>query len=96
MLLSISLAARLLQRRGTSLLRTSAVAALAAVALGVASLVVVLALMNGYSQALENGILAGGGHLVAMYPSGLTAADAAGARTRITAVQGVKAVGEVL
>lgn len=96
MLLSISLAARLLQRRGTSLLRTSAVAALAAVALGVASLVVVLALMNGYSQALENGILAGGGHLVAMYPSGLTAADADGARTRITAVQGVKAVGEVL
>jgi lipoprotein-releasing system permease protein len=95
-LLSISLAARLLQRRGTSLLRTSAVAALAAVALGVASLVVVLALMNGYSQALEKGILAGGGQLVAMYPSGLSVADAAGARTRIAAVQGVKAVGEVL
>jgi len=95
-LLAISLAARLLQRRGTSLLRTSALAALAAVALGVASLVIVLALMNGYSRALQSGILSGGGHLVAMYPAGLSAAETAPVAARVSAVDGVKAVGEVL
>lgn len=96
MLLSISLATRLLQRRGTALLRTSAVAALAAVALGVASLVVVMALMNGYSRALRSGILAGGGHLVAMYPAGLSPAEVSAATTRVAGVAGVRAVGAVL
>ena len=96
MLLPISLAARLLQRRGTALLRTSALAALAAVALGVASLVIVLALMNGYRQALQSGILSGGGHLVAMFPSGLERAASAEVAARVSAVGGVKAVGDVL
>ena len=86
----------MLQRRGTSLLRTSALAALAAVALGVASLVIVLALMNGYSRALQSGILSGGGHLVAMYPAGLSAAETTEVAARVSAVGGVKAVGEVL
>ena len=62
------LAVRLLRRRGTSLLRTSALAALVAVALGTASLVVVLALMSGYTAALRDGVLAAGGHLVALLP----------------------------
>jgi lipoprotein-releasing system permease protein len=95
-LLPVTLAGRLLQRRGTSLLRTSAVAALVAVALGVASLVVVLALMNGYSAALRSGILAGGGHLVAMYPAGLDAESVVTVRAKVRAVPGVRAVGEVL
>ena len=86
----------MLQRRGTSLLRTSSLAALAAVALGVASLVIVLALMNGYSRALQSGILSGGGHLVAMYPAGLSAAETTEVAARVSAVGGVKAVGEVL
>ena len=96
MLLPVTLAARLLQRRGTALLRTSAVAALVAVALGIASLVVVLALMNGYSEALRSGILAGGGHLVAMFPAGLAAPEAHAVAQRIERVRGVRAVGEVL
>lgn len=96
MLLPVSLAARLLQRRGTALLRTSAVAALVAVALGIAALVVVLALMNGYAEALRAGILAGGGHLVAMYPAGLDAPAAQAAKGRIAGVRGVRSVGEVL
>jgi lipoprotein-releasing system permease protein len=95
-LLALSVAARLLRRQGTSLLRTSAVAALAAVALGVASLVVVLALMNGYGQALRSGILAGGGHLVAMFPSGLETPALRAVEQRIERVQGVRAVGAVL
>lgn len=96
MLLSISLAARLLQRRGTALLRTSALAALAAVALGVASLVIVLALMTGYARALEEGILSGGGHLVAMVPAGLAPTASAEVARRVAAVPGVRAVGDVL
>lgn len=96
MRLALFLAARLLRRRGTALLRTSAVAALAAVALGVAALVVVLALMAGYSSALRTGILAGGGHLVALYPGGATAAEVADARTRLASVAGVTAADEVV
>ena len=61
---------RLLRRRGTALLRTSALAALLAVALGAASLVVVLALMSGYTAALRAGVLSAGGHLVALLPPG--------------------------
>lgn len=70
MRLALFLAARLLRRRGSALLRTSAAAALAAVMLGTAALVVTLALMTGYSRALRSGILAAGGHIVALTPDG--------------------------
>ena len=90
------LAGRLLRRRGTSLLRTSALAALLAVALGAASLVVVLALMSGYTGALRSGVLAASGHLVALYPPGLSHEDAVAAEARVAAVPGVVRVGEVV
>src|SRR5512136_1424004 len=90
------LAGRLLRRRGTALLRTSALAALLAVALGAASLVVVLALMSGYTRALRCGVLAAGGHLVALFPPGLTHDGAVAAEGRIAAVPGVVRVGEVV
>jgi len=64
-----TIALGLLRRRGTALLRTSAVAAVSAVALGIAALVVVLALMNGYREALRKGILSGSGHVVALFPA---------------------------
>jgi lipoprotein-releasing system permease protein len=94
--LAWSLAIGLLRRRGTSLLRTSAVAALAAVALGVAALVVVVALMSGYREALRRGILAGGGHVVAMFANGLPARQAAVLEPKVSALAGVASVGEVL
>ncbi len=87
------LAARLLRRRGTALLRTSALAALLAVALGVASLVVVLALMSGYAAALRTGVLAASGQLVIMTPPGMPPDQAAAAR--VAAVPGVTRVGAV-
>ncbi len=90
------LAARLLRRRGSALLRTSALAALLAVALGSASLVVVLALMSGYSYALRTGILAASGHLVALYPPRLSSREAAASEARVVAVPGVVRVGEVV
>ncbi|HNX49424.1 MAG TPA: FtsX-like permease family protein [Thermoanaerobaculaceae bacterium] len=60
------LAARLLRKKGTALLRTSGVAALLAVGLGAASLVVVLAIMSGYTRALRDGILSAVGHLTVL------------------------------
>ena len=89
------IAARLLRRRGTALLRTSALAALLAVALGVASLVVVLALMSGYASALRDGVLAAGGHLVVLAPPGLPPDAVAASASRIAAVPGVTRVGVV-
>jgi lipoprotein-releasing system permease protein len=90
------LALRLLRRRGTALLRTSAIAAFLAVALGAASLVVVLALMSGYTRALRSGVLAAGGHLLVLYPSGLGHQDAVGIEARVAAIPGVVRVGEVI
>jgi lipoprotein-releasing system permease protein len=89
------LAGRLLRRRGTALLRTSALAALLAVALGAASLVVVLALMSGYTGALRSGVLAAGGHLIALLPPGLSHEETRSAEARVAAVPGVAGVGEV-
>jgi lipoprotein-releasing system permease protein len=90
------LAGRLLRRRGSALLRTSGLAALLAVALGSASLVVVLALMSGYSSALRSGILAASGHVVALYPPGLSHDDAKAAEPRVATIPGVVRVGEVV
>lgn len=61
---SAFLALRLVRRRSTPLLRSSALAALTAVALGVAALVVVLALMTGYRDALRAGIMTAAGDAV--------------------------------
>jgi lipoprotein-releasing system permease protein len=86
----------MLRRRGSSLMRTSAVAALVAVVLGVASLLVVLALMSGYREALRRGILAGGGHLVAMFPGGLPVSEADHDVARVASLPGVESAGAVL
>ncbi|HLE60758.1 MAG TPA: FtsX-like permease family protein [Thermoanaerobaculaceae bacterium] len=90
------IAGRLLRRRGTVLLRTSALAALLAVALGAASLVVVLALMSGYTHALRSGVLSAGGHLVALSTPGLSHEEVVAAEARVAAVPGVEKVGEVV
>ncbi len=96
MRLALHLAVRLLRRRGGALLRTSAVAALAAVVLGVASLVVVLGLMSGYRDALRRGILAGGGHMVALFPGGLSRPDAERFEARLRAIRAVERTTETL
>lgn len=90
------IAAGLLRRRGTALLRTSAVAAVSAVALGVAALVVVLGLMNGYRQALRQGILSGSGHVVALFPASPAAPERERLRQAAAGLAGVTAVGDAL
>lgn len=90
------LAGRLLRRRGSALLRTGALAALMAVALGVASLVVVLALMSGYTAALREGVLAASGHLVVQAPPGLPPRLVTEVAKRIAGLPGVVRVGAVV
>lgn len=87
------LAARLLRKKGTALLRTSALAALLAVGLGAASLVVVLAIMSGYSRALRDGILSAVGHITVLAPGTDTPATALAAE--IGRHPDVSALGEV-
>jgi lipoprotein-releasing system permease protein len=89
------LASRFLRKRGTPLLRTSAAAALAAVALGVASLVVVMALMSGYRDALKRGILASGGQIVAIFPGGLESREVTRLQDELQRVPGVGWAGEI-
>jgi lipoprotein-releasing system permease protein len=86
----------LLRRRGTVLLRTSAVAALVAVVLGIASLVVVLSVMSGYSEVLRSGLLAAFGHAFAVFPRGTPAEVLDQATRRLAADPEVVAAGGVL
>ncbi|MCX7895481.1 MAG: ABC transporter permease [Thermoanaerobaculum sp.] len=68
------LASRFIRKRSSPLLTSSSRAALTAVSLGVAALVVVLALMSGYREALREGILAASGHLLLVPTPGTNAA----------------------
>lgn len=88
------LAARLLRKKGTALLRTSALAALVAVGLGAASLVVVLAIMSGYSRALRDGILSAVGHITVLAPG--TDTPAAALAAEIGRHPEVSSLGEVV
>jgi len=94
--LAFFLAIRFVRRRASPLLRTSATAAMAAVTLGVAALVVVLALMTGYADALREGILASGGHLTALLPGGLDQANGVGLAEAVAEVPGVTSAAEVV
>ncbi|MBP7798155.1 MAG: ABC transporter permease [Thermoanaerobaculaceae bacterium] len=88
------LAARLLRKKGTALLRTSALAAMLAVGLGAASLIVVLAIMSGYSRALRDGILSAVGHITVLAPGG--AAPVATLAAEIGRHPQVSSLGEVV
>jgi len=90
------LAVRLLRRQNSALLRTSALASLVAVALGSAALVVTLALMTGYRQALRDGVLSAMGHVVAVFPDAANGAGISAAADRVRRVDGVVSVGEAV
>lgn len=87
------LAFRFLRRRSSPLLAASSRAALVAVALGVAALVVVLALMSGYRAALTQGILAASGHVLVVPAPGESEEELA---RLFSSRQGVAAVGRSL
>jgi len=74
--LELELAVRFLRRRRAPLLRGTSLAALAGVALATAALVITLALMSGYAQAIAAALQRGNAHLVGFSPQPLTLAEA--------------------
>jgi lipoprotein-releasing system permease protein len=90
-LLEIELALRFLRRRRGLLLRGTSLAALAGVALATAALVVTLALMRGYTDAIAVALQRGNAHLVGFLPTGLSLAEAGSVAAELAAVEGVVA-----
>ena len=78
-----------LRRRTGVLLRGTALAAFAGVALAVAALVITLALMNGYSRAIATALQRGNAHMVGFALGSLEPGEAEGLAGQIAAVDGV-------
>lgn len=87
--LELELALRFLRRRTGVLLRGTALAAFAGVALAVAALVITLALMNGYSRAIATALQRGNAHMVGFALGSLEPGEAEGLAGQIAAVDGV-------
>jgi lipoprotein-releasing system permease protein len=88
--LDLELALRFLRRRTGVLLRGTSLAAFAGVTIAVTALVVTLALMNGYSNAIASALQRGNAHMVGFAIGSLGPAEAADLAEKITAVDGVK------
>ena len=89
MKLELELALRFLRRRTGVLLRGTALAAFAGVALAVAALVITLALMNGYSRAIATALQRGNAHIVGFALGSLQPSEAEELMVEIAAVDGV-------
>ncbi len=87
--LEFELALRFLRRRTGVLLRGTALAAFAGVALAVAALVITLALMNGYSSAIATALQRGNAHMVGFALGSLQPGEADKLAGQIAAVDGV-------
>lgn len=88
--LEFELALRFLRRRTGVLLRGTALAAFAGVALAVAALVITLALMNGYSRAIATALQRGNAHMVGFALGSLQPGEAEELVGQIAAVDGVR------
>ena len=88
--LEFELALRFLRRRTGVLLRGTALAAFAGVALAVAALVITLALMNGYSRAIATALQRGNAHMVGFALGSLLPGEAEELASQIAAVDGVR------
>ena len=91
--LTLSLAARYLRGRRSLLLASTARASLTSILLGVAAMVVAMALMTGYSEELQRKLIGGNAAIVAYpnSPGGVTAEDI----RRVTELEGVLAVSRI-
>jgi lipoprotein-releasing system permease protein len=87
--LELDLALRFLRRRAGVLLRGTSLAAFFGVALAVAALVITLALMNGYSQAIATALQRGNAHMVGFAIGDMEPAVAEKVANRFAVVQGV-------
>jgi lipoprotein-releasing system permease protein len=88
--LEFELALRFLRRRSGLLLRGTALAAFAGIALAVTALVVTVALMTGYSRAIATALQRGNAHMVGFAFGRLTFDEADRMALRMAAVDGVK------
>lgn len=90
MKLEFELAVRFLRRRTSLLLRGTSLAAFAGVSLATAALVITLALMSGYSDAIAAALQRGNAHLVGFSPRTLTVEQAEGVAARLAQSDGVR------
>ena len=88
--LELELALRFLRRRTGVLLRGTALAAFAGVALAVSALVITLALMNGYSTAIATALQRGNAHMVGFALGSLQPGEAEELAGQIAAVDRVR------
>jgi lipoprotein-releasing system permease protein len=88
--LALDLAVRFLRRRSGGLLRGTALAAFAAVALAVAALVITLALMRGYTHAIAAALQRGNAHMVGFAGYRMSADEAAALARQMAEVAGVR------
>ncbi len=89
MMLDVELAVRFLKKRAGLLLRGTALAALVGIALATMALVITLALMAGYRQAIAGALQQGNAHLVGFAPLGLEQNEVAETSRSIAAIDGV-------
>jgi len=90
MLLELELAVRFLKRRSGPLLRGTALAAFASVALATAALVITLALMSGYSGAIAAALQRGNAHMVGFSPRPMNGPEAHDIETSLATLEGVE------
>jgi lipoprotein-releasing system permease protein len=88
--LEFELALKFLRRRTGLLLRGTALAAFAGIALAVTALVVTVALMEGYSQAIATALQRGNAHMVGFALGRMTQDEADRMALRIASVDGVR------
>lgn len=88
--LALDLAIRFLRRRTGRLLRGTALAAFVAVALAVAALVITLALMRGYTDAISAALQRGNAHMVGFAGYRMSAAESIGFARQMIEVEGVR------
>ena len=89
MMLDVELALRFLKKRAGLLLRGTALAALAGIALATMALVITLSLMAGYRQAIAGALQQGNAHMVGFAPLGLERDEVAEVSHSIAAIDGV-------
>lgn len=87
--LALDLALRFLRRRTGRLLRGTALAAFAAVALAVMALVITLALMRGYTDAISAALQRGNAHMVGFAGYRMSAGESNALAAEIRKVDGV-------
>ncbi len=88
--LALDLAIRFLRRRTGRLLRGTALAAFVAVALAVSALVITLALMRGYTDAISAALQRGNAHMVGFAGYRMTAEESLGFAREMATIDGVE------